>query len=762
MRTLRFGLSLLLLAACTSSLGDNTPPDATSTKPTELSAARPMVLSVRSAAATRIEAWLYDGTRAAVPKMKVLLDKSGDSFGKSLSLAQLAASGLGDTVYYGYRAWGSNWPYVQSWTPGSADGFVTDVDTWGSRFNPNKLLFDPAARELSHDPEGPTMRDGTVYGTGPTHRLKDSGPVAPKSVWLSRPMQNALGSRPSRAITDDVFYEVHVRGLTQQDASVPAALRGTYAGAALKAAYLKSMGITAIEFLPVQETQNDQNDISVGTEGDNYWGYMTLGYFAPDRRYASDKSPGGPTREFQAMAKAFHDQGIKVVIDVVYNHTAEGGTWGTPDTATLLSFRGLDNASYYERAGTAGNYYDNTGIGANVNVTSKITRDFVIDSLKYWKEVMGVDGFRFDLASVLGNACDKDCYRFDGLDASNILNRAVAELPARAGVGQGEGAGVDLIAEPWAIGDGTYQVGGFPRGWSEWNGSYRDAMRASQNQRGFANVSPARIASAVAGSSELYADDGRTPAASVNFLVAHDGLTLADLYRYNSKQNTQPWPFGPSDGGEDNNHSWDQGGDAALQRQAARTGLALLAVSAGAPMITGGDEFLRTQRGNNNAYNLDSLGNWLDWTPTATGAAQQTFSKAMFGMRAKYKSLRPQRHFAGQDRNGDGVADVTWLQPSGALADTGYMTNASNAALAWRIDAAEAGDGIKSIYIAYNASASDIPFVLPAARSRWVRVADTQAYFENGAANQWELAAEQVVSGNYGVKARSLVVLIEP
>lgn len=768
MRILRTVSLGLLVTACAEQSLSGLGPDADEARGRDSGAdsasdaaiQRDFAVSVRSAAATRIEVWLYDNPLTATPKLIVVAAKDGDKFSVNVPAATLRSKGLGEVIYYGYRAWGSNWTYDPAWRVGGAQGFVADVDAAGSRFNPNKLLFDPEALELSHDPQGPGREDGTVFGTGPQHRLKDSGPVAPKSVWLARPPVTSLGTRPTRAITDDVFYEVHVRGLTKQDPTVPEALRGTYAGAALKAKYLKSIGVTAVEFLPVQETQNDQNDIRQSTDGSNYWGYMTLSYFAPDRRYSSDKTPGGPTREFQAMAKAFHDEGIKVVIDVVYNHTAEGGVWGPLDTATLLSFRGLDNASYYERSGTAGAYYDNTGIGANVNVTSKITRDHVIDSLKYWANTMGVDGFRFDLASVLGNSCAADCFNFDKFDANNILNRAVREVPAR----NAAGVGIDLIAEPWAIGEGTYQVGGFPHGWSEWNGKYRDVFRASQNQRGFEAVTPGQLAAAVAGSSDLYADDGRTPAASVNFIVAHDGFTLADLYAYNSKQNGGAWPYGPSDGGEDHNRSWDQGGDPALQRQAARTAIALMALSAGAPMITGGDEFLRTQYGNNNAYNLDSDKNWLDWSDKTHRAEHLSFTSALFGMRRDMKALRPTKHFEGKDHNNDGVADIAWRMPSGGAADAAYMTNSNNAALAWRIDAAEAGDSAKSIFVAYNASGSDQNFVLPAPRSRWVRVVDTQAFYDTaGVANHWSVTEGQVLaSTNYVAKPRSLVVFVEP
>ncbi len=376
--------------------------------------------------------------------------------------------------------------------------------------------------------------------------------------------------------------------------------------------------MTAVEFLPLQETQNDTNDVDpTGTAGDNYWGYMTVGYFAPDRRYAADRSPGGPTREFKEMVKAYHDAGLKVFVDVVYNHTAEGGPWSASDknTYNLFSWRGLDNPTYYSLTGDRQSPWDNTGVGGNYNTANPVAQNLIVDSLAYWKDTLGVDGFRFDLASVLGNTCQHGCFSYSRTDPGTALNRLAAEMPARPATG---GSGVDWIAEPWAIGAGTYQVGNFPAGWSEWNGIYRDTLRRDQNELGVAAVTPGELATRFAGSSDLYGDDGRRPAASVDFMVAHDGFTLKDLYSCNGKNNGQAWPYGPSDGGSDGNDSWDQGGDAGAQRKAARNGTALLMLSAGIPMITGGDEYLRSLRCNNNPYNLDSPANWLTVTPAAT------------------------------------------------------------------------------------------------------------------------------------------------
>jgi isoamylase len=715
---------------------------------------------VRSERATRLEVWVYNAALGQAEKARYVLQSEGAGrWAVTVPVSELRTKGVSGTIYYGYRAWGPNWTYSTSWQPGSQAGFVADVNGQGDRFNPNKLLFDPYGFELSHDPTNPSNTDGTFYGTGPTHRLKDSGLVAPKSIVLDT-VGGDFGTKPTRALKDDIVYEVHVRGLTKADTSVPVAERGTYAGAARKAAYLKSLGVTAVEFLPVQETENDSNDLVASTVGDNYWGYMTLDYFAPDRRYAFDKTPGGPTREFRAMVKAFHAQDIKVYIDVVYNHTAEGGNWdGTGQTTSLYSMRGLDNAHYYELSNDPAFFFDNTGIGANVNTTTDIAVDLIVDSLRYWKDSIGLDGFRFDLASVLGNSCFAGCYNFDKLNPNNALNRAVGELPGRP---VGGGAGADLIAEPWAIGGGTYRVGDFPAGWAEWNGAYRDTFRKDQNQLGSAVVTPGELATRFAGSSDLYADDGRKPSHSVNFIVAHDGFTLRDLYAYNAKNNLQPWPFGPSDGGEDHNVSWDQGGNAALQRQAARNALAVLMLSSGVPMITGGDEMYRTQFGNNNAYNLDSDKNWLNWSDATTNANFLSFSRRLLNFRKAHPALRPANFFTGAVGS-SGLKDIVWLTDAGAEASGAYMDNANNHFLAFRIDGARAADSAASIYVAYNGWSGNVTATLPAPRpgKSWYRVSDTASWMESQG-NFADPGAEQVLGGaTYDLAGRSLLLLIE-
>ena len=721
--------------------------------------------NVYSARATRIELYLYKTAYGAQEVVKYVMTKNTTTnvWSKSVAVSTLQTTyGITGPVYYGYRAWGPNWTYSTSWTKGSSLGFVTDVDASGNRFNPNKLLVDPYALEITHDPVNPSNTDGTIYASGATHRLKDSGAQAPKGIVLA-PDTTSYGTKPTRALKDDVIYEVHVRGLTQGDSSITSC-RGTYAGAAQKAAALKALGVTAVEFLPLQETDNDANDVDpTSTTGDNYWGYMTLNFFAPDRRYSCDKSAGGPTREFKSMVKAFHDNGIKVFIDVVYNHTGEGGAWSSTDKTTynLFTFRGLDNPTYYTLTSDMQNSWDNTGVGGNFNTFNPVAQDLIVHSLKYWKDELGVDGFRFDLASVLGNTCQHGCFNYDKLNTGTALNRIWRDLAPRPAAG---GTGADLIAEPWAIGGNSYQVGNFPAGWSEWNGIYRDTFRKDQNQMGVETVTPGQLASRFAGSSDLYGDDGRKPFNSINFMVAHDGMTLKDLYSCNSKNNLQAWPYGPSDGGEDNNHSWDQAGIASDQRKAARNGLAFLMLSAGTPMFTGGDEFLRTQYCNNNVYNLDSSANWLNYSLSVDQSNFKTFAQRLIAFRKAHPALRPANFFSGVDNNGNVMEQLRWFQPNGAVADSTYMGNGGNHSLAFRIDGSEFGDTASAIYVAYNGWSGSVNFSLPwpGTGKSWYRVTDTCPWAE-GASQVAAPGSETFIGGegySYGVCGRGMLLLI--
>jgi isoamylase len=704
---------------------------------------------VRAPHATRVELCLFAESLGAKEAARLPMQHDAGTFKLHVDAAALHAAGLDGTIYYGLRAFGPNWPWDASFVPGTEIGFKSDVDDAGNRMNPNKLLLDPYALEVSHDPINVSNGDGSVYRTGDSTRAKDSGPLAPKGVVVPPPLARPAG-QPSRPIRDDVVYEVHVRGFTKNDTTVPEAERGTYRGAARRAKYLHDLGVRAIELLPLHETPNDQNDRTTESQGDNYWGYSSLSFFAPDRRYAFDKSAGGPTRELRAMVDAFHAEGIKVWVDVVYNHTAEGGANG--GSATIYGFRGLDNATYYELGNNAASYVSSNGVGPNFNTADPVAGDLVVDSLRYWHEDLGVDGFRFDLASVVANGCTRGCFRFD---AKGLPTRIAKDLPARADDG---GAGVDLVAEPWGLGDGSYQVGAFPKGWSEWNDRYRDTVRRSLNRLGVADVSPRELAQRVRASADLFADDGRPPAASVNLLVAHDGMTLADVFAFDAKNNAQAWPYGPSNGGTDNDLAWSHAGDPGRQRAAARAAFALSSLSAGVPMITGGDERLRTQRGNNNPYNLDSPAMWLDWTPNATADAFAAFATRAYAFRHAHRALRPSAHWR-EPGNPKG-AEVTWLRADGQPADGGYLDATAQHFIAWSLDGTALGDDATAILVGFNRSATSITMTLPAPPNgtTWSLVADTSETAE--AWGNWRdpSAAQPITSATYALGRRTVAV----
>ena len=517
-------------------------------------------------------------------------------------------------TFYGFRCWGPNWPFSPDWQRGnSAQGFISDVDANGNRFNPNKLLFDPYARELSHDRETPAMKESIhhnagMYGTGPDLyagiensalscraagvRYRSLGAES-RSSYEDR---TDTGTKPRIQQKDAAIYEAHVRGLTRHPSStrltsilngisgfedvanVPDDSSRNLRRRSLHGwKYLKALGYTTVEFLPVHEFANDLNP--EGSPGwdrahdepphGNYWGYMTYGFFAPDTRYAHDRSPGGPTREFKKMVKAFHDEGIEVYLDVVYNHTGEGGLWSgsSVDTAELLFLRGLDNAEYYALTGGNQFYWESTGCGNNLDSSKEAVRRLIKDSLEYWATDMGIDGFRFDLATVLGRTGQNF-----GFEGGGVLLREIAELA--------ESRELEIIAEAWDT--GSSNVGDFPRGWAEWNGEYRDAVRK------FMKGEPCveRFVRAVNGNFERFNDQGG-PQKSVNFITAHDGFTLLDLVSYNTKNNDVVWPFGPSDGGNDTNDSWNSEGSHELRRARLRNMLTVQFLSRGIPMTRG-------------------------------------------------------------------------------------------------------------------------------------------------------------------------------
>ena len=711
-----------------------------------------------SSKATRIELDLFSagyGQGAATTYLLAPDPNTTNVWQVTVAVSALTSAGITGPVYYGYRAWGPNWPYTSTWTLGSSAGFISDVDANGNRFNPNKLLYDPYALELSQNPETATFTNGNVYASGSLYRTLDSGPDASKGIVLATSTVST-GTKPTRAQKDDIVYEVNVRGLTKNDPSIATAYQGTYKGAALKAPYLASLGVTAVEFLPVQETQNQANDNTPNSDvGQNYWGYSTLNFFSPDRRYAYNQAAGGPTQEFQAMVAAYHALGIKVYMDVVYNHTGEGYAWNTSDPTTynVMSYRGLDNPTYYELTTDLQSSYDNTGVGGNYNTYNTIAQNLIVDSLYYWNSTMGVDGFRFDLASVLGNTCTVGCYNFDKTNPNIALNRIVTEIPPRPAAG---GSGVDLIAEPWAIGGNSYQVGGFPTGWSEWNGIYRDTLRQAQNEQGVDAVTPSQLATRFAGSSDLYQGNGRSPWNSVNFMVSHDGMTLNDLYSCNGSNNSQAWPYGPSDGGTTTNYSWDQGGNSVNQRMAARVGFAFMMLNAGTPMMTGGDEFLRSINCNNNPYNLDSVGNWLNYTETTAQSNFNSYVQAMIAFRKAHASLRPVTWYT--------AAQLAWYTPAGVTPDSTYWNSSTNYDIAYMLNGSSLGDSTAAIYVGYNGYSAAVNFSLPAPPSglNWYRVTDTCSWAEGP--NQVSAPGSETYLGgqgySYGICGRGLILLI--
>jgi isoamylase len=534
-----------------------------------------------------------------------------------------------------FDVWHGRFPDVR---PGQRYGFRVHGQ-WrpaaGPRFDASKLLVDPYARAVTGDMRAVTTEPGI-----------DSGPVVPRSVvvgddgfdWGSAP-------RPQVSWADTVLYELHVRGFTMRHPDVPGHLRGTYAGLAHPSVidHLVSLGVTTVELLPVHHFVTEPPVAARGQQ--NYWGYNTLAFFAPHARYSSSGSLGEQVTEFKAMVKALHEASLEVVLDVVYNHTAEWDADGP-----TLSFRGLDNPAYYQ-LDEKGRYLDFTGCGNTVNVGHPHVLKLVMDSLRYWVTEMGVDGFRFDLASALARS-ERD------VDMIGTFMSVIEQDPVLREV--------KLIAEPWDVGPGGYQVGEFPHLWTEWNDRYRDTVRDHWRGQG---PGVRDLAYRLSGSSDLYADDGRHPYASINFVTAHDGFTLRDLVSYNDKHNEG------SDGGTDDNRSWNHGiegmaGEAdaqvlALRRRQLRNFMTTLLLSTGVPMITAGDEMGRTQHGNNNAYCIDDETTWVDWSLRAEYGDLLEFTRRLLTMRHRHPVFRQRRFFEGRPVVPDGRKDLAWFAPDG-------------------------------------------------------------------------------------------------
>ena len=752
-----------------------------------------VTFAVYSQNATRILLEIYNSPTSEEAKYDYWLQKNPQD-----NIWRAKIANIPPGTFYGFRCWGPNWEYQEGWQRGNSNvGFKQDVDEQGNRFNPNKVLFDPYAREISHDRETPTMlaagENEGMYATGGGEykgiisREYDTGKWAPKGIVIA-PDKISTGTRPYLPPQDSAIYEVHVRGFTQHQSSsnlqqilqgmagfeavenVPEAYRGTYAGAAYMAKYLKALGFTTIELLPVHETANDTNPED--TPGGNYWGYMTFGYFAPDRRYAYDKSPGGPTREFKQMVKAFHDEGIEVYLDVVYNHSGEGGNWGDNDVTAFLSFGGFDASQYYVLTDDHRLVDGATGCGNQFNFSHSVTQNLVIDSLTYWLEEMGVDGFRFDLAPVLG--------RTPSAFARMNWKEQRQFFPQHPLLKQiqllGEKHNAEIIAEAWDI--WGYEVGNFPAGWGEWNGRYRDAVR--RFLKGDGNTTD--FTTRVNGDYESFNDQGG-PQKSINFIVAHDGFTLMDLVSYNYKNNNNPWPFGPSDGGNDNNDSWDSGGDRTLRRQRLRNFWTIQFFSRGVPMVVWGDEFGRTQNGNNNAYNIDSVATWNNYNAIATnspttiatgyggsyhdnfGTATNPDQRNPLFVFASYIAHLRQNHLALRqhqyaDFEMDAGDDVTYLFRK----TDGYSYLSSSDRCVWlRIDGSEVKD--HDFLVLINMYSEPVNFYVPSQDSaqnghQWVLIIDTAAWAESNF-NYWVVKEASSITDNYAVNPFSIVVLEE-
>jgi isoamylase len=586
----------------------------------------------------------------------------------------------------------------------------------GQRCNPAKLLLDPYGKAV----DGSLRWDQSLFDYQPGNPARpsesDSAPFMPRSVVIN-PYFDWTGDRqPRTPYHQTVIYEAHVRGLTIRHPQVPAELRGTYSGLASPAIidHLGKLGITAIELMPVHQSVSEHQLAERGLT--NYWGYNTIGFLAPHNAYSSSAEPHGQVAEFKSMVKALHAAGIEVILDVVYNHTAESGALGP-----TLSFRGIDNAAYYRLDDADPSVYlDYTGCGNSLNVRHPHALQLIMDSLRYWILDMHVDGFRFDLASALA----RELHEVDRLSAFFEL---VQQDPV---VSQ-----VKLIAEPWDVGAGGYQVGKFPPLWTEWNGKYRDTVRD------FWRGQPASVpefASRLSGSSDLYETSARRPVASINFVTCHDGFTLADLVSYNTKHNEANGD-GNADGTDDN-RSWNCGTEGPtddpaiteLRHRQVRNFLATLLLSQGVPMLLAGDELGRSQRGNNNAYCQDNELSWVDWAAAGEHAGLLEFTSSLIALRREHPVFRRRRFFSGQLGE---QRDISWLTPAGTEMSQADWQASDTRSLAVLLNGeaitepGPRGETIAddSFLLLFNADDQPVTFILPGAdgASGWSVVVDT-------------------------------------
>jgi isoamylase len=653
-----------------------------------------------SAHATRVELCLFDSVDATAPSATVPLPETTNLVWHGF-LPDIRPDQL-----YGYRVHG---PY--------------DPEA-GHRFNPHKILFDPYAKAVARVVRWNDAMFGYEVGN-PAADLhmdtRDNAAFAPLAAVIDPAFTWGDDRPPRTAWHKTVIYEMHVKGFSWQHPDIPEAIRGTYDALTTEPAleHLTKLGVTAVELMPVHHHSYDR-DLEA-RDLHNYWGYNSLAYFAPNRRYSAGTQPTAAVGEFKRMVKALHDAGIEVILDVVYNHTAEGGHLGP-----TLSLRGIDNQSYYRLTlDNPRTYLDFTGCGNTLNMQSPQVLRLIMDSLRYWVLEMHVDGFRFDLASALA----RELYDVDRLGAFFDIIHQDPVLSQ-----------VKLIAEPWDLGSGGYQVGNFPPLWTEWNGQYRDSMRAfwKGEHRGVAE-----LATRLTGSNDLYAHNGRHPYASINFITAHDGFTLHDIVTYEQKRNDANGE--DSQDGENNNLSWNCGVEGPtddpvvtrLREQQKRNFMATLLLSVGVPMISGGDEMGRTQLGNNNAYCQDNETSWTSWALSDDQRAFLDFTRQLVQFRLDQPVLLRGKYLQGRPLRGADVKDIYWLNPSGGeMVDDDWHASVARVLGLMMVGTAidevdERGRRVEgdTLLILLNGDADTVPFTLPVMHEqrRWVRVIDTIA-----------------------------------
>ncbi len=640
--------------------------------------------------------------------------------------------------------------YLPNVGPGQRYGFRVHGPydpVHGHRCNPSKLLLDPYAKAVDGEIDWDESLFPYRFDDPSALNDADSGPHMMKSVVISPYFDWDSDRHPRTPYNETVIYEAHVKGLTIAHPDIPEEIRGSYAGLAhpVMIDYLRKLGVTAVELMPVHQFVQDHYLVEKGLR--NYWGYNTIGFLAPHNDYSSSGQRGQQVQEFKAMVKAMHEAGIEVILDVVYNHTAEGN-----DKGPVLSFRGIDNAAYYRLVdGDPEHYYDTTGTGNTLLMRHPHVLQLIMDSLRYWVTEMHVDGFRFDLASSLAR-------QFHEVDRLSAFFDLVQQDPV---VSQ-----VKLIAEPWDVGEGGYQVGNFPPLWTEWNGKYRDTVRDFWRGE---DATLSEFASRLTGSSDLYESDGRRPYASINFVTAHDGFTLGDLVAYNDKHNDANGE-GNNDG-ESHNRSWNCGAEGptndieiiALREQQKRNFIATLFLSQGIPMLLHGDELGRTQGGNNNVYCQDSPIAWVDWGDERENWALLEFTRSVSKLRHDHPVFHRRRYFQGRPvRGSGGVDDIVWFTPTGEeMSDEDWESG-----FAKSVGVFLNGEGIPtpdargervvddSFLLMFNAHHEPIAFTLPPAEfgESWETVLDTAAPVlveEAGSKPGQEI----------GVEARSIIAL---